>query len=254
MSDFAVEDEKDFYDTLWSTRGRTTSPPPPDSYDAIRLRLIESTLESIARRNSNLSILDLGCGTGWLTRPLARFGRAVGLDLSPHAIKRASRHDDGDRLNFLVRDFLTQPLDDLGKFDVVLASEVIEHIPNAQKPRFVEVCSRALVDRGYLFLTTPNASVWKRYWSSPITDATIWRQPVEEWVDKTVMHRLLSPHFTLLDSRSVLLNFDNRSIYRLINSVKVGRLLSALGVSSLVTSCLERAWLGLYGIYFARKS
>ena len=66
---------------------------------------------------------------------------------------------------------------DFAPFDVVLCSEVIEHVPHPQKPEFVNQLARLLTPDGYLILTTPRGDVWEE-----------WRriappnQPVEDWV------------------------------------------------------------------------
>lgn len=237
-----------FYDEFWATRApdaRALGTP-----EAARLHLIERAVTRHGADRPTRRILDLGCGTGWLTQSLARHGHAVGVDFSAGAID-AARRSAGPRTAFHVRDFVREPLDDLGTFDIVVSAEVVEHVTN--KLAFVDRCCRALAPGGVLVLTTPNAGVWSRYWSSPIVDAARWRQPVEDWVTHEQMAVLLRPRFDLLEAHSFILDFDNRDVYRLVNSHKLGRALDWLGLRTPVTRVLEKRWLGLYGFYVARK-
>jgi SAM-dependent methyltransferase len=76
---------------------------------------------------SDSALLDIGCGYGYL---LARFRcryRLVGIDLSAEAVKQADSRQPGSR--FLRAD-VQRPLPFRRPFDVVLAINVIEHLPD----------------------------------------------------------------------------------------------------------------------------
>jgi SAM-dependent methyltransferase len=99
-------------------------------------------------------VLDMGCGTGAnLTAPLAlRFPEIhfVGIDSDAPSILRANRDKCSDNLSYLV----DADVGDLGSFDLVIASEVIEHVedPNA----FLVFIRSCLTSRGRVVLTLPN--------------------------------------------------------------------------------------------------
>ena len=93
------------------------------------------------------SILDFGCGTGWLIEILDQFGDAQGVDLAPETARGRYPH-----LRF--HDAHSMPD---GPFDIVVSQEVIEHIDNQKA--YGETASRVLRTGGYLILTTPNAAV-----------------------------------------------------------------------------------------------
>ena len=97
--------------------------------------------------------LDLGCGAGDFTAELVRAGvRAVGADVAQAAIARASRRHPG--VDFRVVPFDGPlPFDD-GAFDLVWASEVIEHV--ADTAAWLSEVRRVLVPGGRLLLTTPS--------------------------------------------------------------------------------------------------
>ncbi len=79
-----------------------------------------------------LKVVDIGCGGGILAEPLARLGAEVtGIDLSPAAIKAAQAHAAASSLSITYREISAGDLADEGeRFDLVIASEVIEHVSN----------------------------------------------------------------------------------------------------------------------------
>jgi len=85
-------------------------------------------------------VLDIGCGTGVVTREVARrvgpSGRVVGLDPSPPMLtvarEIAEREGVQDRIEFRVGDVRDLPFDD-ATFDVVLAITVLSHTTDAEQ-------------------------------------------------------------------------------------------------------------------------
>ena len=104
--------------------------------------------------------LDVGCGAGLLSEPLARLGAAVtGVDAAAENIVAASDHAGGAGLAI---DYRTGELSalDLGWFDLVTCMEVLEHV--ADKPAFVAALAASLAPGGLLILSTPNRSPQSR--------------------------------------------------------------------------------------------
>jgi 2-polyprenyl-6-hydroxyphenyl methylase/3-demethylubiquinone-9 3-methyltransferase len=98
--------------------------------------------------------LDVGCGAGLLSEPLARLGAAVtGLDAAPESIAVARAHAEGQGLAIDYRAIGVEALDD-EKFDLVMSMEVIEHVSDVAG--FVVGLANALADDGLLILSTPN--------------------------------------------------------------------------------------------------
>ena len=97
----------------------------------------DNTGQPAAKILSGLRILDIGCGGGILAEPMARLGaQMTGLDGSAVAIDSARAHAASQNLDIT---YLNQTSEDLVKelegtsgplFDVVYASEVIEHVAN----------------------------------------------------------------------------------------------------------------------------
>lgn len=104
--------------------------------------------------------LDVGCGAGLLTEPLARLGGAVtGLDAAPENIAVAATHAHGQQLAI---DYRATPVEDMADsgFDLVTSMEVIEHV--ADPAAFVRALAGKLAPDGLLILSTPNRTPLSR--------------------------------------------------------------------------------------------
>lgn len=116
-------------------------------------------LESWLQQAKPARVLDLGCGNGALTARLARLAdRMAGTDHSETGIDIARR-------NYPSVDFFRSdmgeplPMPHHGVYDLVLATEVIEHL---FKPRAVlERAKEALCPGGAIIITTPFHGYWK---------------------------------------------------------------------------------------------
>lgn len=106
-----------------------------------------------------LRILDIGCGGGILAEPLCRLGGSViGLDAGEQVIKVAKTHAHKMNLpiEYVQGDIATFKPEKL--FDVVIASEVIEHVENVSG--FLAHCVQKLDKRGTLILSTLNRTAF----------------------------------------------------------------------------------------------
>ncbi|XP_046614897.1 ubiquinone biosynthesis O-methyltransferase, mitochondrial [Neodiprion virginianus] len=112
---------------------------------------------------SNVKILDVGCGGGILSEPLARIGADVtGIDASSELIKTATEHATLDinlseRLQYISTSIEEHSQSNYEKYDAVVSSEVLEHV--ADKELFLKCCTAAMRPGGSLFLTTINKSM-----------------------------------------------------------------------------------------------
>ena len=109
-------------------------------------------LDSLKR----LRILDIGCGGGVLSEPLARLGAAVvGADPAEDNIEAAQLHAAQAGLKIDYRCTTAEALKEAGEsFDVVLAMEVVEHV--ADFNLFIELCAAMVRPGGLLFVATLN--------------------------------------------------------------------------------------------------
>lgn len=108
---------------------------------------------------TGLEMVDLGCGGGLLTEPMARLGASViGLDAEAKAIGVASTHAARQGLDIVYRCALPETLAAEGRtFDVVLAMEIIEHV--ADIDAFVAACARLMAPNGAMVLSTLNRTL-----------------------------------------------------------------------------------------------
>ena len=103
--------------------------------------------------------LDVGCGAGLLTEPLARLGaKVMGMDASPEVIAVAREHAAQHGLDIDYRAGDVQELE--GQFDLVTAMEVVEHV--AEPGAFVAALAKRLAPGGLLIMSTPNATAMSR--------------------------------------------------------------------------------------------
>ena len=134
---------KDYYEELWERLPAELSPPD------FQLRADFM----LAGTKAGDRALDLGCGTGVFTAELARAGaEVIGVEVAQAAVRRA--RDQHPSLQFeLVAVEGPLPFAD-GAFDLVWASEVIEHV--ADTARWLSEVRRVLATGGRLVLSTPN--------------------------------------------------------------------------------------------------
>jgi 2-polyprenyl-6-hydroxyphenyl methylase / 3-demethylubiquinone-9 3-methyltransferase len=107
----------------------------------------------------DLRVLDIGCGGGVLSEPLARLGAAVvGADPAEDNIEVARRHVTLAGLKIDYRCTTAEALHEAGEsFDVVLAMEVVEHV--ADFNLFVELAAAMVKPGGLLFVATLNRTM-----------------------------------------------------------------------------------------------
>jgi 2-polyprenyl-6-hydroxyphenyl methylase / 3-demethylubiquinone-9 3-methyltransferase len=109
-----------------------------------------------------LSLLDIGCGGGLLSEPMARLGGHVtGVDAAARNVRVAALHAGKQGLAIDYRQGAAEALAASGvRFDIVLALEIVEHV--ADVPLFLKSCGHMVKPGGLLFLSTLNrtAKAW----------------------------------------------------------------------------------------------
>jgi 2-polyprenyl-3-methyl-5-hydroxy-6-metoxy-1,4-benzoquinol methylase len=95
--------------------------------------------------------IDLGCGGGFIAHVLSRVARSsTGVDISANAIAYARRRFPRPR--FVCASLAHLP--DLGRFDFVYSSEVIEHVSDVNA--YLRALRNLTRDGGYVYITTPD--------------------------------------------------------------------------------------------------
>ncbi len=147
----------------WDTRGPMAA---LHKFNPVRLAYIRDRAAAHFGRDpkrldslSGLRMLDIGCGGGILSEPLARLGASVvGADPSDTNIAVAQHHAAQSGLAIDYRNTSAEALAQAGEaFDVVLAMEVVEHV--ADVGLFVATAAEMVKPDGLLFMATLNRTM-----------------------------------------------------------------------------------------------
>lgn len=144
----------------WSPTGKFK---PLHKFNPVRLAYIRDKVSEKFGRDpkshrplEGLRVLDIGCGGGLLSEPIARMGANVlGADASEKNIAIARIHSEQSGVAVDYRAVTAEALAaDDEKFDIVLNMEVVEHV--ADVPFFIETCATMVKPGGLMFVATIN--------------------------------------------------------------------------------------------------
>ncbi len=133
------------------------------AFNPARLTFILQEVARWRKRPANalegLSILDIGCGGGILSEPLARLGGNVtGIDPVEASVEAAIAHARIQNLSVTYQKATAEELVERGSiFDLVIASEVVEHVVNVGA--FLAACRSLCKPQGLLILSTLNRTL-----------------------------------------------------------------------------------------------
>ncbi len=133
---------------------------------------VSEALKKIGKNRKIESVFEVGSGLGYLTYALNKAGyNATGLDISREAVSKASQKYG----NYYICDDLAEyALNHGGVYDVVICTEVIEHIVDPEA--FIRMLLLLVKTNGFVIVTTPN--------NSPFPDDIVWYTdlpPVHRW-------------------------------------------------------------------------
>ena len=146
-------------DQWWDINGKFK---PLHMFNPIRIQYILETISKYfnlkTKSLNGLKILDIGCGGGLISEPMARVGASVtGIDASEKNIKVAKFHASQNNLNINYLNKSPEQLKDLKNFDVILNLEVVEHVENLNL--YLSSCSTLIKKNGLMFTATINRTL-----------------------------------------------------------------------------------------------
>lgn len=190
-----------------------------------------------------LSIVDVGCGTGWMCRKLLRFGAVTGIDLSDEVLAGAQVQNSDVR--FVAGDFMEMDLTAI-RADVVVTLEVLAHV--ADQGAFLRRIVQILKPGGYLMLATQNRFVLER--SAGVAKRA--HGQIRQWVDRHRLRALIQEQFELEQLISIC-PYGHGGVLRIVNSPKLNYLISRIIPQDRLDRLKERFWLGHTLMALARR-
>jgi len=146
----------------WDVNGKFK---PLHMFNPIRIEYILDEISKHFKINregkillKNLKILDIGCGGGLISEPMARLGGDVtGIDASEKNIKIASLHSKENNLKINYLNKSPEQLKEKEKFDIILNLEIVEHVNNLDL--YLKYCKDLLKKNGLMFTATINRTL-----------------------------------------------------------------------------------------------
>jgi len=146
----------------WDVNGKFK---PLHMFNPVRIEYITEKIKQhfkISNDKANflngINILDIGCGGGLISEPLARLGgKVTGIDASEKNIKVAKMHSIKSDLQINYINKSPEQLEYKEKFDVILNLEIVEHVDNVDL--YIKSCYNLLKKDGLMFTATLNRSL-----------------------------------------------------------------------------------------------
>ena len=226
-----IPDSLDVQRQFWNQWNTTHRETGIDETSLRQATIVQQWLEQSGRRD--LTILEVGCGAGWLCPRLLPFGQVTGTDLSDEVLGRARQR--APEVNFIAGDFMKIEFA-AAAFDAVVALEVLSHV--ADQPAFLARAASLLRPGGQLMLATQNKPVLEKYNRFPPPAPGQLRR----WVDAAELRRLLTAEFEVMEIYSVVPR-ANRGIMRIVNSRTFNRPIRAVA-GDLLDRAKEASGLG----------
>lgn len=202
-----------------------------DQPSKVRLREILAMMAHLKIQGAR--ILEVGCGTGWLSDKLSEFGKVTACDLGSKIIDLAQT--TYPQVDFRSGDIHTLDLE-ANSFDVIVTSEVLSHV--ADQPLFMRRLAELLKPGGFLLLTSQNKFVFER--TAGISPPDGW---IRRWVTMKMLKNLLREDFRIR-SATTLEPEGHIGILRLVNSARLNYYCSAAFGAERVKRVKEKAGFG----------
>ena len=225
-------------DEWWDVKGKFK---PLHMFNPIRIEYITEKIKNHFNINKKedislggLKVLDIGCGGGLISEPMARLGASVtGIDASEKNIQVAKLHSEKSNLNINYLKRSPEQMNDYEKFDVILNLEIVEHVENVDL--YIKSCNKLLKTNGLMFTATLNRTF------SSYVKAIIGAEYILRWLPigthdwnkfikpEDLEKKLLNEKFRTVDIKGLEFNpilkkwkrSDNLSVNYIICSLKI---------------------------------
>jgi 2-polyprenyl-3-methyl-5-hydroxy-6-metoxy-1,4-benzoquinol methylase len=239
-------DERIWWD-LWNSsyRAKDNNDPTSSELFARTAALVNEITAKEAK-----TILEIGCGTGTLSRMLCHSGYH-GIDISQSAVDIANKGlfdtKGNNGMTYEVADFHEWQLP-ARRFGVVVCVDAVAYFRHQEFA--VAKMAQSLQPGGKLIMTTINPFVYRRIRrtvSSPLREGS-----VSHWLPRRELHSLIKSAGLKIEHSFTIMPRGNMGLLRLVNS---HRLNTALGprVEMGLKKLKERLGLGQYRVVIASK-
>jgi 2-polyprenyl-3-methyl-5-hydroxy-6-metoxy-1,4-benzoquinol methylase len=142
--------------------------------------------EIAKRRQPGLRMLDVGCGSGWLSRMLAQYGEVTAIDFCAEIIQDLQvKFPD---IKWVAGDFLSMELPE-NHYHIVTSVDVIAHV--ADQKAFAQRISQLIRPEGTLLLLSQNEYIYSHTsWLKPPAEGQI-----RNWPSRKRLRELFEPYF-----------------------------------------------------------
>lgn len=225
----------------WDTWNAEYRSGVPDEY---MLGLREEARRWVPKTSTAPRILEVGCGTGWLSADLAGFGQVTGVDLSPVAIEIARQRGSGAQ--FVCGNVAEIPLK--SGFDYVVSADTISHV--ADQPGFVRKIGELLQPGGTFLLMTQNDFILGR--SRCV--APPGPGHIRHWPTIAELRPMLSAQFSIVHHSSIGRLGGEDGILRVVRARKIWRIIASMLGDERAVNLFGKLGLGSELVIVARRN
>ncbi|MCK5037739.1 MAG: methyltransferase domain-containing protein [Thermoplasmata archaeon] len=188
----SVQDIIKSYDEIWG-KSREEETSLGWKYDQGRLH--KTILKNLKYhdKKEKVKILEVGCGKGDLTEKLAgMFSDTFALDISTTGVANTLDRTKG-KVNLVITDATRLPFKS-NFFDIIICSEVIEHIP--EKKKVILEFNRIMCKGGALILTTPNPYSIRGYCANIVGKLRNFQEEEQQIINELIIPKTFTKDLT----------------------------------------------------------
>jgi 2-polyprenyl-3-methyl-5-hydroxy-6-metoxy-1,4-benzoquinol methylase len=239
-NDPSINEQITYYDR-WNEKNRAGQ--LLNISEEVRVRGLRVLEHIYALEPQQPKILEVGCGTGWLTDLLSDIGTVTAIDLSPRAIEIAKTR--GIKAELIAGDFFQQEFP-AQYYDIGICIETLFYV--SDQAEFLKRFSSLLKPGALVGITTINKFVYDR--RSDIGPPE--EGQVRHWLSKAEIRKMFSPYFDIVSMETLEPSGDT-GILRFVNSFKVNNILGRIFSDQFIKKAKEKLGFGGGIVYMCRR-